>query len=314
MAAALGSPAWSRLIRFIAIEDGLTYSGEPLLPPTADVGAAFLKGSPPLQARILARDDPLDTTLRLTSTIKTVQRLLSPLDARSHVSSIRALGANFAQPGQNPAEAKSVGKRPKLPIVFYKPNTAITGFGGDIRLPKEAVGETDWEVELVVIIGKTCKNVKKENALDYVLGYTLSNDVSSRKRMFAVPQWGLGKSFDTFLPLGPCIVSAASQIIPDPDNVDLKTVVNGKTMQVGNTRDMLYGCAETIEWLSQGTTLEAGSIISMGTPPTEGFKQDPPVFFKHGDICTISGSHGLGSMTNPVVDETKMSLPSKASL
>lgn len=102
------------------------------------------------------------------------------------------------------------------------------------------------------MIGKTCKNVKKEDALKYVLGYTLGNDVSSRKRMFAVPQWGLGKSFDTFLPLGPCLVGAASNIIPNPDNVELKTVVNGKTMQQGNTQDMLYGCAETIEWLSQG--------------------------------------------------------------
>jgi len=143
------APAWSRLVRFIAVEDGLTYSGEPILPPTADVGNAFLKGSPPLQARILTRDDPLDTTLRLTGTIKTVQRLLSPLDARTHVTSIRALGANFVQPGQNPVEAKSVEKRPKLPIVFYKPNGAITGFGGDISIPKEAIGETDWEVELV---------------------------------------------------------------------------------------------------------------------------------------------------------------------
>ena len=186
------APAWSRLIRFVAVEDGLTYSGEPQIPPTADVGAAFVEGSPPLQARVLQRDDPLDTTLRLTGTVKTVQKILPPLDPRSQVSSIRALGANFVQPGQDRMEAKSVEKRPKLPIVFYKPTTTITGFGGDICLPKEAVGETDWEVELVVIIGKTCKNVKKENAFDYVLGYTLSNDVSSRKRMFAVPQWGLG--------------------------------------------------------------------------------------------------------------------------
>lgn len=305
MAKPLQAPSWTRLIRFIAVEDGLTYSGEPLLPPTEDVGASLVKGSPPLQARVLSRDDPLDTSLRLTGTVKTVQRLLPPLDPHIHVTSIRALGANFVQPGQNPAEAKSVEKRPKLPIVFYKPISTIIGHGQDIRLPKEAVGETDWEVELVVVIGKTCKNVQREDALNYVLGYTLSNDVSSRKRMFAVPQWGLGKSFDTFLPLGPCIVSAASGLIPNPDNVDIKTVVNGKTMQQGNTENMLYGCAETIEWLSQGTTLEAGTIISMGTPPTEGFKQNPPVFFRHGDVCTISGSHGLGSMTNPVIDETK---------
>lgn len=194
MSQALAAPSWSRLIRFIAVEDGLTYSGEPMLPPTSDVGAAFVKGSPPLQARILLRDDPLDITLRLTSTIRTVQKILPPLDPRTQVPSIRALGANFVQPGQDPVEAKSDGKRPKIPIVFYKPTTAITGFGRDIRLPKEAESETDWEVELVVIIGKSCKNVKRENALDYVLGYTLANDVSARKRMFAVPQWGLGEN------------------------------------------------------------------------------------------------------------------------
>lgn len=250
MTKALQAPSWSRLIRFIAVEDGLTYSGEPLLPHTEDVGAAFVNGSPPLQARILSRDDPLDTSLRLTGTIKTVQKLLSPLDPHIHVTSIRALGANFVQPGQDVIKAKN--ERPKLPIVFYKPISTIIGHGADIRIPKEAIGETDWEVELVVIIGKTCKNIKKEDALDYVLGYTLSNDVSSRKRMFAVPQWGLGKSFDTFLPLGPCIISAASKIIPNPDNVDIKTIVNGKVQQQGNTQNMLFGCAETIEWLSQG--------------------------------------------------------------
>lgn len=161
-------------------------------------------------------------------------------------------------------------------------------------------------VTQVVIIGKTCRNVKRDAAMDYVLGYTLANDVSARSKMFAVPQWGLGKSADTFCPLGPVIVSAHSQLLPDPDNVQLKTVVNGKVMQDGNTRDMLFGVAETIEWLSQGTTLEAGSIISMGTPPGEGFKRKPPIFFKHGDVCTISGSHGLGSLVNPVVEEERL--------
>lgn len=147
--ATLGAPAWTRLIRFIAVEDSLTYSGEPVLSPTADVGQAFLAASPPLRARVLTRDDPLDTTLRLTSTVKTVQRLLPVLDAHTHVTSIRALGANFVQPGQDAVEAKSVEKRPNLPIVFYKPISTITGFGSDIRLAKEAVGQTDWEVELV---------------------------------------------------------------------------------------------------------------------------------------------------------------------
>lgn len=257
------APPWTRLIRFIAVEDGLTYSGEPQLPPTADIGAAFVAGEPPIKARVLVRDDPLDTSLRLLAELRTVARLLPPLDPQQHVASIRALGANFVQPGQDAAAAKGE-KRPPLPIVFYKPKATIVGPGADIVLPKEAAEQTDWEVELVVVIGKPgCKDVSREEALDYVLAYTLSNDVSARKRMFAVPQWGLGKSFDTYFPLGPCLVSAASGQVGNPDNVQLKTVVNGQTMQDGNTREMLFGVAETIEWLSQGTTLEPGTIISM---------------------------------------------------
>lgn len=249
------SPAWNRLIRFIAVEDGLTYAGEPLLAPTEDIGKAFAQGSPALQARVLSRDDPLDYTVRITDRVRTVQKLLSPLDARSHLGTIRALGANFVQPGQNVDESKRPDKRPKLPIVFYKPSSCVVGYGDNIRIPKEAAGQTDWEVELVVVIGKTCRNVSRDQAFDVILGYTLSNDVSARQRMFAVPQWGLGKSFDTYLPLGPCIVNACSprDVSPiDPDNVQLSTVVNGATMQNGNTREMLFGVAETIEWLSQG--------------------------------------------------------------
>lgn len=151
MAKTVGTPAWSRLIRFIAVEDGLTYSGEPVLPDNEDVGVAFVN-SPSLQARILSRDDPLDASLRFTGSIKTIQRLLPPLDPHHHVTSIRLLGANFPALGQNVAEAKSLDKRPKLPIVFYKPVSTIIGYGSDIRLPKEAVGETDWEVELVSLI------------------------------------------------------------------------------------------------------------------------------------------------------------------
>lgn len=246
-------PAWTRVVRFVALEDGLTYAGEPLLAPRADIGQAFAAGSPALQARVLARDDVLDASVRLTDVIRTVQRLLPPLDprlAQGQLGTIRALGANFVQPGQDAAEAKQPGKRPALPIVFYKPPSSVVGHGDAIRLPREAADQTDWEVELVVVIGKACRNVSREQAFDYVLGYTLSNDVSARQRMFAVPQWGLGKSFDTYLPLGPCIVHASA--IHDPDNVQLRTVVNGATMQDGNTRDMLFGVAETIEWLSQG--------------------------------------------------------------
>lgn len=148
-------------------------------------------------------------------------------------------------------------------------------------------------------------------ALDYVLGYTLTNDVSSRKRMFSVPQWGLGKSFDTFLPIGPCLVS--SEALGDPEDVALRTEVNGKVMQDGHTRDHLWTVREAISELSQGTTLLPGDLISMGTPPGEGFKRNPPLFFQHGDVCVVQGNKGLGSLRNRVRIEGKgeLSIPGK---
>lgn len=154
------SPAWTRLIRFIAVEDGLTYSGEPILAQKEDVGQAFASGSPPLQAKILARDDPLDVSLRLLSTVKTVKKLLPPLDPKNQLGEIRCLGANFVQPGQDSKKAKSIENRPKLPIVFYKPKSCIVGYGDEIRLSTEAAGQTDWEVELVSVYDSLFENEK----------------------------------------------------------------------------------------------------------------------------------------------------------
>ncbi len=256
--------AWKRIIRFIAAEDGATYFGEPT-DASLDVGEAVASGKK-VQAYVLdsahhASAQSLLSAAPNPQKIRTVGRLLTPL-SREQVGTIRALGANYVQPGQNAQEAR--GKRPKIPILFYKPLSALANPGDEIVVPlaaKRDGDETDYEAELVIVIGKDCKDVRKEEALDYVLGYTLSNDVSARKRMFATPQWGLGKSFNTFLPIGPVLVAASG--IPNPDDVGLATLLDGKKMQEGNTRDQLWLAAETIAELSQGTTLEAGSIISM---------------------------------------------------
>ncbi len=134
-------------------------------------------------------------------------------------------------------------------------------------IPECAEDESDYEVELVVVLGETLKDATPQQAMKAVLGYTLSNDVSARTRMFAVPQWGLGKSFDTWLPLGPCLVSATNpRGISNPDNVHLTTKLNNRVMQDGNTADMLWKTAETLAHLSKGTTLKPGDIVSMGTP------------------------------------------------
>lgn len=301
MAGTSNPTSWWRLIRFIAREDGQTYFGQPL-DDNLDIGVAYANQDPPIRANILYTH-PLSGSAPLSGVTKTVSTLLPPL-LPSEIPSIRALGANFVQPGQNSYDA--IKKRPVIPILFYKPNAALSGPSQEIVIPNCAEGESDYEVELVVILRDSIKDATPQQAMDAVLGYTLSNDVSARTRMFAVPQWGLGKSFDGWLPIGPCLVSASNpKGIHNPDAVHLTTKLNNRIMQDGNTSDMLWKTAETLAELSKGTTLEAGSIVSMGTPPGEGFKRDPKVWLRDGDVCHLWGGGGLGSLINPVRGERR---------
>lgn len=300
MAGPKAPTSWWRLIRFVAREDGQTYFGQPV-DDTLDVGVAYVNASPPIKANVLYTH-PLESDASpapLSGVIKTVSTLLPPL-LPDEIPSIRALGANFVQTGQNSYDA--IRNRPAIPILFYKPNAAISGPGQEIVIPPCAATEADYEVELVVVLGQSLKDAStREEAMNAILGYTLSNDVSARTRMFAVPQWGLGKSFDGWLPIGPCLVSASNpKGIHNPDNIHLTTKLNNHIMQDGNTSDMLWKTAETLVELSKGTTLEKGSIISMGTPPGEGFKRNPKVWLKHGDTCHLWGANGLGSLINTV--------------
>lgn len=249
------TPPWTRLIRFIAAEDHVTYTGQPT-DANLDVGLAYAERKP-IRVRLLGptpgHTTALDSDARLTNEERTVLVLLPPLD-QSQVGSIRALGANYVQPGQDAREARE--KRPPIPILFYKPATALSGPERDIIIPKAATrngDETDYEVELGVILGKSCLNASPSEAKEAVLAYTLTNDVSYRKRMFAVPQWGLGKSFDGSLPIGPCLVHR--DVFGDPDmggeGVRLRTEVNGEEVQNGSTTDHLWRVMETIAELSQ---------------------------------------------------------------
>ncbi|PWN21715.1 hypothetical protein BCV69DRAFT_281652 [Microstroma glucosiphilum] len=295
-------PPWTRLIRFVAAEDHQIYTGQPL-DDSLDIGQAYSSGQP-IKARLLSApsllDDPLHATL--SDQVRTVKALLPPLDPQ-RVGTIRALGANFVQPGQNEVEAKK--NRPPIPILFYKPATALGGPEGEIVVPLVAreggVDQADYEVELGVVLSRPTKDITASEASAHILAYTLTNDVSFRKRMFAVPQWGLGKSFDGSLPIGPVLVHPS--LIPNPEDVRLKTEVNGKTVQEGSTSQHLWKVFETVAQLSQGTTLPAGTLISMGTPPGEGFKQNPPRWLKHGDLVVVSGDKGLGSLRNWVREE-----------
>ena len=183
--------------------------------------------------------------------------------------------------------AETGAKIPKHPILFFKANSAIIGPNDDVVMPRGSE-QTDWEVELGVVIGKEAKYVSKENALDYVAGYCIVNDVSERHfQANLTGQWTKGKSCDTYGPIGPWLVTRDE--IKDPQNLTMSCDVNGKRMQSGNTAKMIFTVAEIIEHLSQLFTLHPGDLISTGTPPGVGLAIKPkPVFLKKGDVMSLN--------------------------
>lgn len=290
---------WKRLIRFVAAETNQVHLGEPV-DPNQDVGLAFSQRRPVKAYEILG--NATDPGAQVTSLVLTVKELLSPL-ARHEVGGIvRCLGLNYAD---HAAEANL--QKPSVPVIFYKPITSLIGPGAIVTVPKVArpVQEhlPDYEVELVIVIGKAAKNVSEAEALDYVLGYTGANDVSFRKLQMSAGggQWGFSKSFDDTNPLGPCIVAASA--IPDPQRLPLKTTVNGQTLQDGSTSDQIFNVKQTIAYLSQGTTLLPGSLILTGTPKGVGFVKKPPLYLKGGDYMTTYVGGGIGTLANLVVEE-----------
>ncbi len=217
----------------------------------------------------------------------------------------------FAAPYNNPSKIVAVGlnysdhaneanmKVPETPLIFSKFPSSITGPTDDIRIPSEVTNKVDYEVELGVIIGKTAKNVSPKEALDFVFGYSVLNDVSARDVQFSEKQWVRSKSIDTFCPFGPVIVTADE--IPDPQNLELGCEVNGNILQNDSTKNMVFGVADLISILSRSFTFEPGDIIATGTPSGVGFSRMPPVFLKEGDIVR-SWIKGIGELLNGVVE------------
>ena len=192
---------------------------------------------------------------------------------------------------------------PQVPVVFAKGPNAVQGPDAPVVIPSAAPAEIDYEGELVVVIGKSCKNVSRERALDYVLGYTCGNDVSARDWQLKTggSQWCRGKTFDTFAPIGPCLVTTDE--ISDPGALRLRTMVNGETMQETNTSDMIFDVPTVIEFLSKSTTLLPGTIIFTGTPFGVGMGQNPPLWLKNGDVVQVE-IEAIGTLTNRFVNET----------
>ncbi len=181
---------------------------------------------------------------------------------------------------------------PKNPILFMKATSAVVGPNDMVMLPRGST-QTDWEVELGVVISQPCKYVSVEEALDYVGGYFIANDVSERHYQAKLSgQWTKGKSCDTFGPIGPFLLTADE--VADPQNLSMSLDVNGKRMQTGNTSTMIFTVAEIISHLSQLMTLHPGDVISTGTPPGVGLGMKPePVFLKEGDVMELH-IEGLG--------------------
>ena len=223
-----------------------------------------------------------------------VRKLLTPVVP----TQILGIGLNYRRHAEE-TQAK-VGEHP---VLFVKGVNTVQNPGDPIVIPTHlASDEVDYECELAVVIGRTCKNVGRADALRYVLGYTCANDVSARDWQLkrGGGQWCRGKFFDTFCPLGPCLVTPED--IPNPNALAIRTVLNGETVQDWNTNDMIFDVPALISFLSGSTTLVPGTVILTGTPPGVGMAANPPRWLRPGDRVTIEIDK-IGSLDNPVMRE-----------
>jgi 2-keto-4-pentenoate hydratase/2-oxohepta-3-ene-1,7-dioic acid hydratase in catechol pathway len=223
-----------------------------------------------------------------------IDKLLAPLVP----TDILCIGLNYRDHA-----AESGSQIPKVPMLFIKASTTLNNPNDPIPVPRLS-SMIDYEAELVIVIGKAAKNVSKDRALDYVFGYTCGNDVSARDwqrdKNLGGGQFARGKSFDGFCPLGPAIVTKDE--IPQPNNLKIKSVLNGKTMQDHTTGDMIFDVPTLIESLSSTLTLRPGAVIMTGTPHGVGFARNPPVWMKSGDRIEVE-IEKIGRLSNPVTVE-----------
>ena len=223
----------------------------------------------------------------------TPERLLPPV---SESEKVICIGLNYRD---HAIETKA--EIPTEPVVFSKFNSTLIGHGETIQLPKVSE-QVDYESELVVVIGKKAKHVARDEAMDYVFGYTCGHDVSARDWQKGRPggQWLLGKTFDTFAPVGPCVVTKKE--LTDSSNVRVQMHLNGSVVQDSTTTQLIFSIPELIEHLSQIVTLRPGDLIFTGTPPGVGMARNPPVFLADGDLCEVK-IDGIGTLRNQCTRE-----------
>jgi 2-keto-4-pentenoate hydratase/2-oxohepta-3-ene-1,7-dioic acid hydratase in catechol pathway len=251
-------------------------------------------GPLPTEAELLEGD--LFKGLKPTGRRAPMGKLLAPVSPPN----IFCIGANYAE------HVKESGHpMPEKPVIFMKPTTAIAHPGEPVLIPKACrdAPQVDFECELVVVIGRTCRDATEADALSYVLGYTAANDISARiwQRQGGGGQWIRGKSFDTFCPLGPTLVTAGEgeDSIADPQAVRLSTTVNGQVMQSSTTADMIFPVRTLIAFISRDTTLLPGTIILTGTPQGVGMGRNPPAYLKDGDQLVVELDK-IGRLENAV--------------
>jgi len=236
----------------------------------------------------------LERSRELTGSARAPEHAMSEIQVRApvqHPSKVVAIGQNYMDHCREcnvPA--------PTRPVVFAKFPSSVIGPFDEIQWRTDLTTEVDWEVELGVVIGRTARRVSQEDALDYVFGYTVANDVSARDIQGGDGQWVRGKSLDTFCPIGPVIVTTDE--IPDPQNLGIRSWVNGQIMQDSNTREMIFDVRYLIEFLSQAFTLNPGDVIVTGTPHGVGVGRDPQIFLADGDVVEVE-IDDIGRMSNP---------------
>ncbi|KAJ5383233.1 Fumarylacetoacetase C-terminal-like protein [Penicillium concentricum] len=283
-------PSWTHLVRFIAVEDSQVHLGQ-LIDTTRDVGRDSVDGVD-IAVKVI------EGTIFDGRVTEDILHLLAPI-TQEQCSYIRCLGLNYMDHAQ---EANM--PLPKAPILFTKPRTALAGpYPATINIPKCAQDETsDYEAELCLVIAKTGRDIPEEEALDYVLGYAASNDVSARTLQFATAQWSFSKGLDGSCPIGPVLV--APSVIVDPQALSIKAIHNGTIVQDGQTKDMIFSIKQQISYLSQGTTLEAGTLFLTGTPAGIGYFREPRVVLKDGDEISVKIDQ-IGTLVNKVRYESR---------
>lgn len=267
-----------KIIRFVSEDDRVLYGRfDPRRPDAADI----IEGD-------------IFHEFKVTGQQAGIRQFLPPVAP----TNILALGLNYRRHAEETGMAT-----PDYPILFMKATSSAIGHETPIILPVAGPEKVDYEAELAIVIGKSAKNLQKAEAMDCIFGYTCANDISARDWQMEKQkgQWVRGKSFDTFCPLGPWLVTKDEVVTPD--RLNIRAILNNaEILQESNTSNMIYNVASIISFLSQSMTLLPGTVILTGTPEGVGFTRQPPLFLKAGDLITVE-IEGIGRLSNPVVLE-----------